>query len=762
MRSVVLAFLFGILTCQQYAQLPNINYAWLLILLLPLAFFAPSWLRLAAAFGCGLLYALLRASLILEQNLPLELERQDVMVEGSIVSLPEPQFKGLRFEFAVSRLSAQGRDFPSPGRIRLSWTEALPTSGLEPHQSWRLTARLKRAHGLRNGSGFDYEAWLFQHRLRATGTVRHKKPYQLLSTPNGWEINTLRYRLLQKIQSVTEYIPHQGLIIALALGAQHLVQPEEWEVLRRTGTSHLMAISGLHLSFVALLGMFLGKNIWRFSGLLLLLPIPYFAAACGIITALLYALLAGFSIPTQRAFLMVTIVFASLFWNRSNPAFYGIFLALLGVLLWDPFAVLAAGFWLSFGAVAIIGYGLQGRLREPLQWVRLHFVVIIGLVPLLLSWFGQLPLLSPVSNFIAVPMVTFIIMPIILIGTFLLAFWQEGGELLLTSSGFLLKWLWIFLEYLAYLPGTVWHQPRPPFWTLLAAGGGVLILLLPRGFPGRFIGFIWLLPALFYMPPQPKSGELWFSLLDVGQGMAAVLRTQNHVLLYDSGPNFFGNPDTDAGETTVVPFLHSQGIQRLDALLISHGDSDHSGGALSILKTMPVERMIANDANFPYPAIPCRAGLHWNWEGVDFTVLHPTLQYAHFKDNNQACVLKVSSGKTAILLTGDIESSAERHLVLEQQIDLQADILIAPHHGSRTSSSPLFINAVQPRFALFSVGYQNHFGHPKLDIVERYRQHGAIPLTTAEEGAIHFVLNPQGIQKFTTARRQFRRYWQRD
>ena len=477
-----------------------------------------------------------------------------------------------------------------------------------------------------------------------------------------------------------------------------------------------------------------------------LLPTPYFAALFSLLGAFIYALLAGFSLPTQRALIMVIVVVSATLFSRKLAISYIFTLTLLIILLWDPLSIISTGFWLSFGAVAVIIYALSGKdeqnisplIKWGLRTWRTQWAITLGLFPISLFVFNYFPIVSPLANAIAIPWVSFIIVPLTLLGTVLISIVPTIGHALLLVAANTLDALWVSIEYLANLG--VWQQYKPPLWTVIVGMIGVAILLLPRGFPGRYLGIIWLLPLFFSPPALPNRGEVWFTLLDVGQGLSAVVRTENYVLLYDTGTKF-------SSRTTVLPFLHALGIKDIDKLLISHDDNDHSGGTQMILKNFRVKNMLSGMPKESKNL--CQAGQHWRWDDVDFQILHPTANLLA-KDNNRSCVLKISSKGGVILLTGDIEKSAEYQLIHRYQ-QLKADILIVPHHGSNTSSTTSFINTVQPKIALISAGYRNRFGHPNKFVMQRYKD--ILVLETAKTGAIQFKLSTKGISA------PWRHYW---
>ncbi|KHD09835.1 hypothetical protein PN36_03300 [Candidatus Thiomargarita nelsonii] len=748
MRLAALAFLLGILICQTLKFLPDTRWTVLIFPLIILVWVLPRF-RLLFFLLLGFLWAVWRADIILAQKLPKDIEGQSITITGTIIGLPrQVQYQdnscGWRFNFAP----LPSEKLPNPGHLRLFW---LSEQSLRPGQQWQLTVRLKRAHGMLNHGLFDYSKWLFHNGIITTGTVQDNA--SLLSQPLEFNIDNWRYRLAKAIQHSLGELPSTGILIALAVGERQWVSQEQRTVLERTGTAHLIAISGLHIGLIALFAMaffWVIRRGLRLNKIMYWLPAPQFAALLSLLAAFYYALMAGFSLPTQRAFIMVTVAVSGIIFARRMAVSHLLALALLFVLLWNPLSVLSAGFWLTFGAVAAILYASQRKTGlSPLnKWgvgtFRMQWAVTLGLFPIVLAIFGYIPLTSFLANIVAIAWVSFVIAPLTLLGTALILVLPTLGSTLLQFAASVFDALWVFIDWLARFEWGVWQQHTPPLWTVFTAMVGVAILLLPRGFPARWLGILWILPIFFIPPAHPQRGEVWFTLLDVGQGLAAVIRTENYVLVYDTGPKFCSGFNT--GKAVVVPFL--RGIQQLDKLLISHGDNDHIGGAQSVLENLVVDEVLS-----------CQSGQYWRWDGVDFQILHPPANYVTKKRNDRSCVLKVTSAGGTLLLTGDIEKTSEYYLVGHHRSDLAADILVVPHHGSQTSSTESFIDAVNPSIALFSTGYLNRFGHPKKEIVQRYRRRNISVWDTVSAGAISFRLSAAGISVPSLAREEMRRYW---
>jgi competence protein ComEC len=726
-------------------------------------FAATATLAVVAFAALGFSWAAALAHLRLSDRLDAVLEGRDVEVTGVVASLPQMAERAQRFDFDVES-PASG----VPRHVTLSLYDA-PAPGeaarVHPGERWRFTVRLRRPRGAVNPHGFDYEAWLLERGIRATGYVRPKRPQERLTqfvpAPGYW-IERLREAARERIQNALPGRPFAGILIALAIGDQRAIDPDEWKLFARTGVSHLMSISGLHVTMVAGLFALLVSFLWRRSErLALALPAQKAAALAGFLAALGYCLISGFAVPAQRTLYMVGVVAASLWLGRASSASRVLAAALMIVLVLDPWAVLSPGFWLSFAAVAVIFYVGTGRPSPQhwlVQWGRVQWAVTIGLAPLLLVLFQQVSIVSPLANAVAIPLVSFVITPLALAGA---AFPLEWPPVLAHA---LLELLMAMLEWLAALPAAVWHQHAPAPWTLPLAALGIAWMLLPRGWPARWLGVPLMLPLFAVAPAAPGAGDLWITVFDVGQGLAVLARTERHALLYDAGPMF--DAFADSGSRVIVPYLRGEGIDTLDALVVSHDDNDHAGGAQSVIDAMPVGvfwSSLAKDHPLlaaPAWRAPCAAGRRWRWDGVAFEFLHPAPGKGggEGKINDRSCVLRIEAAGRSVLLTGDIEGAAERELLGRAPELLSADALLVPHHGSLTSSTPDFVKRVAPRIAVFTVGYRNRFGHPREEVLARYREAGSRLLRTDETGAVQIRFGTGGLE-MTSQREAARRYW---
>jgi competence protein ComEC len=710
---------------------------------------------------------LLHAHLALGQALPEELEGVDLVVEGVVASIPQGDGRRWRFELVGEGLLRAGEALPGIGRVRLGWYGDRPGQRQRPAagERWRLPVRLKRPSGFFNPGGFDYEGWLFREGLAATGWVTQRGEPQRLGD-GGWRYGLLRLRAAigERIRSLVPDPAAAEVLVALTIGEGGGIAREQWEVFNRVGVTHLLVISGSHIAMVAGLIFLLVRRGWCLSSRLpLWVPAPVAGAVASLLAGAAYGALAGFDIPVQRALIMLAVFLGALVGRRALRAGHGLVIALLLVVAWDPLAVLSPGFWLSYGAVAALLYGLacsrqEGGARLLMGWGRAQWVVFLGLLPLLVALGMRVSVVAPLANLVAVPLFSLLVVPLALLGALLAWPWPDLGALLLGLDAWLLTAWGSGMAWLAGHPWVAWGAPRLPVWGWgLALLGGIL-LLAPRGLPGRPLGALLLLPLITRQPPGLEPGSLRVALLDVGQGLALVLRTANHTLLYDTGPRF--SADFDAGSAVVVPFLRAQGIDRLDRVVISNGDSDHRGGLEGVQAEFGVTDILSGEADQVPGAAPCRAGHHWRWDGVEFAILHPA-PGGRWRGNDASCVLRVATAGGTLLVAGDIEGPAEAALLRQDPAALGADVVIVPHHGSRTSSTPGFVAAVGARYALISAGYRNQFGFPKAEVTARWRQGGADWLTTAAQGAIQWEMGAGGIGPMGGYRMAAGRYWNR-
>jgi competence protein ComEC len=686
----------------------------------------------------GFTWACVSAQWALNDRLPEALDGETRWVEGRVVGLPQTSEGVVRFELA----DARSRHEKLPSLMRLAWYAGPP---LNSGERWRLAVKLRRPGGLLNPDAFDYEAWLLAQRIGATGTI---KDGQRLAEANWAWRDSIRQRLM-----AVDAQGRGGALAALVLGDGSGLSREDWQILQDTGTVHLLVISGQHIGMLAAVIYLLVAGLARYGWWPLRWPWLPWACGLAFAAALGYGLLAGFDVPVQRACVMVGLV---LLWRlrfRHLGAWWPLLLAFDALLLLDPLASLRPGLWLSFAAVGILIFTFGGRLgawKWWQTWTRAQWLIALGLCPVLLALNLPISLSGPLANLLAVPWVSLLVLPPALLGTLLLPVPYVGAGLLWLAGG-LIDWLFRGLSLIAGA-WPAWISPSLPWWVLLLGSLGALLLLLPRGVPLRPLG--WPLLLILLAPPRERVAaglaDVW--QLDVGQGLAILIRTRHHTLLYDAGPRF---GDFDLGERVVLPALHKLGVKRIDLMLLSHADADHAGGALAVSRGLKVTRVISGDP----PGLPailraesCESGRQWQWDGVRFQLW----QWSAAHDSNQrSCVLQIEANGERLLLTGDIDTAAER-VLLESPLALPTHWLQAPHHGSRSSSSMALLRALRPHSVLISRGQGNSFGHPHPLVLARYRQQGLRIYDSAQHGAIQLRL---GSFQAPRLMRQQRRFW---
>lgn len=776
MRLAILAFVAGAAVLQLSPALPD---RWTLFAFFCAAALAtalwrmPPWRAFSASL-LGYCWAAWMAHAALGHSLAAADEGRDVQVIGVIDNLPYDFGQGQRFNFSIEQVVSPAVALPP--RVALSWYSS--RDPVQPGERWQLTVRLQRPHGNANPYGFDYEAWLLEQGVRATGYVRqddaNTRLERFVVTP-ATLVERARAAIRERILSALEGHKYAPVIVALVIGDQRGIAQSDWTVFNRTGVSHLISISGLHITMIAGLAAWAVSALWRRSfftqaQLPLLLPAQKAAALAGAVVALLYVLLAGFGVPAQRTFYMLSVVALALWLGRIASVTHVLCLALGLVVLLDPWAMLWPGFWLSFGAVGAILYASAGRVggaergpRGALRAaLRTQYAVTVGLVPLTLLLFSQVSLVSPVANAVAIPLVSFLVTPLALAGALLPA--PLAAPVLVAAHAGISALAWL-LEWMGAWRLAVWTAPAPPPWLFAFALAGTAWALAPRGWPHRWTGFAAWTPMLAMQPWHPAPGTFAVTAFDVGQGMALLVETSGHRLLYDTGPAYA--PGVDGGGRVIAPYLRARGIGALDGMIVSHSDTDHSGGALTLLESVKTGWVASSlgPANAIVKASPhhvrCAAGQRWQWDGVQFEMLHPAVSsYASggLKANARSCTLRVSANGRSILLAGDIEAAQEAQLVAGGADRLRAEVLLAPHHGSGTSSTAAFLAAVRPRVAIFQVGYRNRYRHPKLQVFERYGALGARRFRTDESGALTLAFGPAGVQ-VAEYRREHARYW---
>ena len=749
LRLGVVGFTAGILGVCALSALPPLT--WLAALAVP-ALLPWRFRAVYAMATLGMLLTVWHAQSLLDQRWPADRYGEEHWVQGHIATLPEFTQKNSEAEESAPvsgnwRFIFETQDAQMPSRIRAGWyrTDQILKGG----ECWRFKLRLKAPHGSANPGGFDYEGWLFRQGIGAVATVKQAER----CSSGGDVLLRARQAIADNMQTWLPQHPGLGLFKALTLGDTSHLSDDDWNVFRVTGTTHLVAISGFNIGIVAGFAFFLFRWLWTlWPRLCLRWPAQKAGMVGAVVVALLYSLLAGWEPPVQRAFLMLLFVTVAAWMNRLHQVSKVLALAWFVILLMDPLAILSPGPWLSFGAVAAIFYVMRGRLSAR-SWladlVLLQLMLSVVLAPLTVYFFHGVSWLSPLLNLIAVPVIS-LLTPLLLMGLLLAWAWPALGVAALGFSADLLVHLQTALSWLVENIPHLWIPASAAPATLLLAVIGAVLLFVPRGVPLRVLALLCFLPLLFQPNTAPKQGfEL--TALDVGQGLSVVVRTSHHTLLFDTGPAF--EDGFDAGAAIVAPYLLAQGVRELDLMIISHADNDHSGGAPAIRRLLKVD-----DERGALTSMPCSEGQRWEWDGVRFEMLHP--DDAKYSSNNSGCVLRIEAGPYAALLPADIEKTAERRLLADQLTSLQADVLLAPHHGSKTSSTEDFIIAVQPQIVIHSAGWHSQYHHPHPSVVARYQEAGAKQLVTGLGGMIQLSITKQGVSEPTQWRLQEHRFWQ--
>ncbi len=761
MLQICLALLAGAYALQLFTSLPP---AGSLVAVAAVAAFCICIRRLRLA-GCALVgfcVAWHASSDLLDDRLPDDLQDSTVEVTGRVAGFPEKRGESLRF---VLHTSAGDR---LPSRIRLAWYDFTDQPAIG--ETWRLKVRLRRPRGFANPVGFDYEQWLFRQGIGATGYVVQHPENRLLEEVPVARFAVLRRSLAERIGSVAGDNDAAAVLLAITVGARHRIDQQEWEQYAITGTSHLMAISGLHIGLAAggayLLAWISLAPFCRWANL------RDRAALMAALVAVVYAAVSGFAVPAQRAMLMALLVMSASLMRRQTQPETVLAAAAIVVFLTEPVAILSPGFKLSFAAVAnLLWSARQRRLtlpgqpkfgRQLVEGIKrlppLQLTLLFGLFPMTALIFGRVAWLAPLVNLLVLPVFNLLAVPTALLGLLL------DGPLRMLGDG-LLRVSWLSIRGMLWLISGVaaWPLARIDIATASSLLIPVVLLaalwaIMPPGWPGRKVAWVAGLGAVLLRAPAIPPGCLDLTVLDVGQGQAMVVRTQRRNLAIDTGPAFRSGGDT--GQLVLVPYLRTLGIKRLDLLLVSHGDLDHAGGIASLAQSTGIEQVITGDYldRIAMPQLRCRKGQAWLWDGVQFAILHPT-HNAKSSRNDGSCVVEATVGTHRLLLTGDIESAAENELLVMSSLS-PVDLVVVPHHGSRTSSGANFVQRLRPEVAIVSAGFDNRWGFPDAAVVQRWQAAGASVLVTAVSGAISYRLCADtGLRAIGEYRVDKRRYW---
>ena len=717
-----------------------------------------------------------RAQARLDDAMPEQWAGRDVEVVGRVVDLPRSGERSVRLEWVTEAVLTPGASVPErvllsswsarPQRSALSGNGSAPSRQPAAGERWRLTIRLNPPQGLHNFHGFDYEAWLFAQGIRATGSIRRAE-----RIGDAWQLDArlaaLREAVRQRMLAALGEHPQAGVLVALAIGDGAGISQDQWQRYRDTGVMHLMSISGLHVTLFAGIAAWFAALVWRrVPAIMFRVSRRRFASLAAGSCAVAYVALAGWGLPAQRTLYMV-LAMAWAAWRGER--WFGVrplATALVAVCLLDPWCVLQIGFWLSFGAVGVLVFCGAGRLEQRAGWreaVGSQWAMTLSLMPPTLFLFQQTSWVAPLANAVAIPVVSMAVTPLALFGAF------PGLGWLLPPGAWLMGLLDSLFAALLALPQPLVDVAAPPFTVALSAFVGSLLMLMPAAWPHRWTGMLALVPLFVGEPARPAPGALRVTVFDVGQGQSLLVQTAGYNLLFDAGPAMGGN---DAGARTVLPQLRAMGVRRLDTFIVSHNDSDHRGGAASVLSGLPVDHLLHTDREslIEVPrgvdAAFCLAGASWQVDGVRFDLLHPDHAdlASPMDDNEVSCTLRVSTSLGSVFIPGDLEKAGEGSFLERMHdwgADIRSDVIIVPHHGSRHASGKSLVEAVDAAVAVYPVGAGNRYGHPAPDILDRYAAAGATQWRTDCDGAVRLDLSSGGEWGASSSRVAQARYWQR-
>ncbi len=750
-----LAVVWGIALFQFMPRVPQ-SFLYLAVIPLVCLLARSSRWRIPALFIIGFLWAMWRAELILDSRLEPAREGQVLNIVGLVTSRPVDFGAGKRFDFKARQVTDQRGTELHLSKLKLAWYER--ELALATRARCELKVRLKLPYGTRNPGSFDREKWMFTERVAATGYVVAHPANRCEIAASKWSFDKVREVIAARIRSSVPDPSRHSVIAALAVADRASMSRTQWDTLRATGTSHLLAISGLHISLVAGIAFFLAHwGIGIVAPVNRRWPVQRPAAMVALLAAFGYAALAGFPISTQRALAMLAVMMFCHVLRQRAFSVDAYFIALATVSIFDPPALLTASFWLSFCAVGWLLFitTTQPPTNKLRRLLQMHLYLALGLSPLLGALHQSVPLASPLANLVAVPIVTLAIVPLVLAGVLALAVNPSLASTLWRAAASVWEVLWAYLSMLTELIGPLTLPNVPTPWAIGLALTGVGILIVPVLRVRWLLGMLLIAALAIEHRSTPSLNHFRLTVVDVGQGLGVVVETAGKVLVYDTGPAY---GRFSAGADIIAPLLRARGIKTIDRLILSHGDADHAAGWFGLVAALPVKEIWVNPGhNLDVPTTTCRAGQHWTWSGVDFAMISPTTVGTSSK-NDLSCVLKISAPGGSVLLPGDIEGRSEAQLVAQGSMHLAADILIAPHHGSATSSSLPFVRAIDPTFVVFAAAYKNRFDFPRPQVVSRYRDIGAVPLITGLEGAIEFNITQQ-IEPPQSYRREQLRYW---
>jgi len=736
-----ISFLIGV---SQLLWLPKINIDWLLIVLplfVILLFIRNKYKSISFIFIgmlLGFSYGITQAHFAKTKQLK-SIPTNSLEITGTITSLPvitEMGNRGNRTKFALTIDPEIALEIPV-NKLLVSWYNS--EKPIEIGQKWAFNLKMKPIHGYKNPGSFDYSKWLFRQGFDATATVKSSRLI------NNNESFNIKYWINQQRAEISFLIDKKfnsqrvkGLIQALSIGDKSKITYEDSQLFQETGTSHLIAISGLHIGLIAFIGILFGRLLFFISANEKINRFKY-EAVFAISFALFYAMLAGLSIPTLRALVMV-VVFSLAYASKNNVSRWTAWaFAMLVVLIYDPFSVLDVGFWFSFSAVAVLMFTFAGRNNKDCKlcvFIKAQIVILIGLMPLMAIIFQKINLLTPVANLLVLPLASFFLIPLMFASFIINLFSEKMSNFLFNIVEMIANTLFKILDYLQNFNFLTFPIQKINFSILLALFLLMIILLLPKLFRWKVVALFLLLPLFLDHKNNINNTEFKVNVLDVGQGLSVIIQTKSHVLVYDTGAKY--ESGFSFATSVVMPYLQNQGIKHIDTLIISHDDNDHAGGANELkafYRNMEIIDVKGHYSN-------CQMPKTWHWDEVTFTVLSP-FEVDPYLGNNSSCVIKVSSSNGSILLTGDIEEPVEYRLIKNLAEEIVSDLMIVPHHGSKTSSSMGFIDRVNPKIVLNSSGYANQFNHPHPTIKQRYLDKNIEFLDTQNKGMIEAFFSDQ-------------------
>jgi len=743
-------FILGASVSLLFAELPKLIWLSGIVLVVLVTPKVPIKVLFISAL-LGLICVTWAAETVLEYRLPTRYEGQELTLSGNVIGLPKQNKQRIKLQFRVTKSTVPQLLEQS---IELSCYRC--KLNIKANQTWLLTVKLKRPQGYASWGAFDFEKHQFRQGIVARGYIRQKAKNQLLEPAiSVWSAHPYRQAIRHYLrQQFSETPVAVGMFAALMMGDKSLLTEQHKQVFQKTGLSHLMAISGLHIGLIFIFCTFFMKYVlWPFAQLYRIWPRQYLVLWPGLLAAFSYAALAGFSVSTQRALIMLLVFSICRLMAKQTTLLHVLLVTAVIVILFDPLSVMDAGFWLSFVAVFIIAIN-QMNTKTLSLW-HLQPLLWLGMLPLSITFFAQAPLLSPLINLLAVPLFCFLLIPLVLIGLFCwLLGWEASSDWLLGHLASVFEFLFMILHKLTQMDFLLWSYPQLQWWHWLFYGvviGGYLLRYSFR----HYTWLLLLLSMLLTFKQQPESGEFSVVILDVGQGLSMVVHTKHHTLVYDTGPRYPSG--FSAAKAVLIPYLRYQSVDYLDRLIISHADNDHIGGYKDLADALPIYETLTSRVDKLPHARACHTGQQWEYDGVSFSVLSPDNNTPQ-GSNNRSCVLKITNQQNSILITGDIEKPVEKYLLKQNKAILSADVLLVPHQGSKTSSTLKFIKAVQPSIGLVAAGYRNHYGHPHPSVMQRYSTHGTAVYSTIDSGSIALLFNSAGIT-VKQYRQAHKRFW---